>query len=192
MGFARAGDCLSWLPILTCWWIGQGLYEVHPCTGTSDAVCDSCLNHQPQLENHAEQTSEADETQLVANADYRRQCGHNNNNNGPPPPPLHHQQHQEQQEQQLQQQQRNLLSTIADQHQHNQPHGGQKRTTSGHLIHFLSHAIKDASDDDSNSLVSTATVSSISENALPTGSFAITGLINTEEPHLLRAFTIHD
>ncbi len=128
-------------PVYRWWWIGEGLYEVQPCTSTSDTVCDACLNQPPHFGNHPEQRNEAHEAQVAANTDYERQCGHRSNN--------------------APSQQRNLLSTltIAD--------NGKKRTTSGNLIHFLSPT--DVAGDASNSGLTAG--NSTQENVLPTGSF---------------------
>ena len=128
---------------------GEGLYEVQPCTSTSDTVCDACLNQAPppHFGIHPEQQQRS-EAQVAANTDYERQCGHRNNA--------------------APSQQRNLLSTltIAD--------NGKKRTTSGNLIHFLSPtdviaAVASPAGDVTNSGLTAGGNST--ENVLPTGSF---------------------
>lgn len=141
--FFSSSSALDGVVLGRSWWTGEGLYEVRPCTSTSDTVCDACLNP-PHFGNHPEEErSEAHEAQVAANTDYERQCGHRNN---------------------APSQQRNLLSTltIAD--------NGKKRTTSGNLIHFLGpNAVAAASASDlTNSL---AAAGNSSENAVPTGSF---------------------
>lgn len=138
--------CSFWLDVE--WWIGQGLYEVHPCTGTSDTVCDACLN-QPHFGSHPELANEPHPTQQLA--DYQRQCGGGGGG--------HH-------NAAASSQQRNLLSTIADSN-------SKKRTTSstGDLIHFLGPTNDDQDLghlDGTNSLLAPV---STTDNLLPTVSF---------------------
>ena len=100
------------------------MYEVQPCTGTSDTVCQVCLHSSPR---HFAGT---DKSQVANGKDHKHLYGHhhhhrsNSINNGDGPSSS------------SSQQQRNLLSTltIGDNNKN-------KRTTSGNLIHFLNHPV---------------------------------------------------